>query len=78
MKEIKKGPYRLVPQGSLPGDAQLLEALDSYRVSLSLGEQCLLIETTSYHPGTLCITREELEGILGRFQEAERRGGART
>jgi len=72
MKEIKPGPYRQVPQNALPADAELLQALDSYRVFLSAAEQTLVIVTTSYHPGTLHISRSDLEGIVGKLRGAER------
>ena len=50
--------------GSLPSDAKLWEALDSWEMYISKEDQSLIIETSEHHPGLLFLTREDLENII--------------
>lgn len=64
MQEGMSGSSRRPRAGSLPSDAKLWEALESWEMYVSKEEQSLIIETSEYHPGLLFLTREDLEQII--------------
>jgi hypothetical protein len=64
MKEGMSGLSRRPRGGSLPSDAKLWEELNSWEMYISKQDQSLIIETSEYHPGLLCLTREDLEEII--------------
>jgi hypothetical protein len=64
MKEGMSGLSRRPRRGNLPADAKLWEALNSWDMYISKEDQSLIIDTSEYHPGLLCLTREDLEDII--------------
>jgi hypothetical protein len=64
MKEGMSGSSRRPRGGNLPSDAKLWEELNSWEMYISKQDQSLIIETSEYHPGLLCLTREDLEDII--------------
>jgi len=53
----------------MPEDSTLLHEVGSWRLFLSRKEQTVFIDTTDYHPGMLCLSREDLEGLLARLRD---------
>ncbi len=64
MKEGRSGLSRRPREGSLPADAKLWEALNSWDMYISKEDQSLIIETSEYHPGLLFLTKEDLQDII--------------
>jgi hypothetical protein len=64
VKEGMSGFSRRPRAGSLPSDAKLWETLNSWDMYISKQDQSLLIDTSEYHPGFLCLTKEDLEDII--------------
>jgi hypothetical protein len=64
MREGMSGSSCRPKGGSLPSDAMLWEALDSWDMYISREGQSLIIETREYHPGLLFLTREDLEAVI--------------
>ena len=69
MKEVKPGPNRKTPVRTVPKDAMELTSVDSYKLHLTASERSLVIETTSYHPGTLYVSLDDLLDIVDRLRE---------
>jgi len=64
MKEGMSGLSRTPRAGNLPADARLWESLNSWDMYISKQDQSLIIDTSEYHPGLLCLTRKDLEDII--------------
>lgn len=64
MQEGKSGLSRRPRGGTLPSDAKLWEALESWEMYISKEDQSLIIETSEYHPGLLFLTRKDLQDII--------------
>jgi hypothetical protein len=64
MKEGVSGLSRRPRGGKLPPDAKLWEELNSWEMYISKQDQSLIIDTSEYHPGLLCLTSEDLEDII--------------
>jgi hypothetical protein len=64
MKEGICGKSRRARGGSLPSDAKLWEELNSWEMYVSKQNQTLIIETSEYHPGLLCLTKKDLYDII--------------
>jgi len=47
-----------------PWDTTLYRELDCWELSISKKKQCLIIDTTEYHPGLLFLTKEDLQRAI--------------
>ncbi len=45
-------------------DEKIIKQIDDWKISASKSEQCLYINTTSYHPFKLKLSRDDLRQLL--------------
>lgn len=69
MRESTPGSARRGRSGHMPEDSKLEREVGSWRVFVSRKEQTVIIDTTDYHPGLLCLGRDDLEQLLERMRE---------
>jgi hypothetical protein len=67
MKELSLGPDRSNPRRVLPDDAEVFAEEGAYRIQVSGAEECFIVETVSYHPGPLLLSRDDLVAMLARL-----------
>jgi len=64
MKTLHPGWSSLTGQHGFPQDSTLYRELDCWQLRISKKEQCLIIDSTDYHPGLLFLTKEDLQRAI--------------
>jgi len=64
MKEGIRGSAWKSRDAEFPEDSTLYRELDCWELRISKRRQCLIIDSTEYHPGLLFLTREDLEQAI--------------
>jgi len=67
MRENAPGSGRRSRCGQMPQDSTLEQEVGSWRLFVSRKEQAVYIDTADYHPGLLCLSRQDLERLLERL-----------
>ncbi len=64
MKEGIRGSAWKGRNDEFPQDSTLYRELDCWELRISKTEQCLIIDSTEYHPGLLFLTKEDLQRAI--------------
>ena len=64
MREGIRGSSGRSRDAEFPEDSTLYRELDCWELRISKSEQCLIIDSTDYHPGLLFLTKADLERAI--------------
>jgi len=69
MREGTRGSSDRSRNDEFPQDSTLYRELDCWDLHLSKSDQCLIIDSTDYHPGLLFLTKEDLQRAIEALSE---------